>query len=92
MEGGNNFFSAQQETQKLRVREGTFQSKQILLHTSATLSTVTSGVRTGAYSRKKSSGAKRLWAYSGFNGDYCCERVCVGLCVLYARKKGTERK
>lgn len=80
MEGGNSFLSTQQEAQKARAGAGTFQSKQLLLHTSATLSRVTSGSRTAAYScRKKSSGAKRLWAYSGLSGDYCCERVCVGL-------------
>lgn len=84
MGGGNSFLSTQQETQKPRVREGTFQSKQYSF-VPLPLSPVTSGSRTGAYSsRKKSSGAKRLWAYSGFSGDYCCERVCVGLCELFA--------
>lgn len=94
MEGGNGFLSPQFSTignkKKSKSQKENIPVQTILPHTSAALSTVTSSSHTGAYSsRKKSSGAKRLWAYSGFSGDYCCERVCGSLC---AREKVGQGK
>lgn len=66
----------------------------VLLHTSASLATDTSG--SGAYSskRKKCSKAKRLWAYCGNSRDNCNETAWRWLASASegVRERATERK